>query len=465
MDQILVQEIDEILKQKLPMKSSISGANWIMVPPDNTQSLPLNTSNVYRIRLPKFGGGYLARSKGQTGPFLVFTLGAPNTFRAEAYATFKQIRILLNGVEVHNNLYYNHTYAEWLKKKGAQWLNSDAGQFVFPGITQTAGAGEFSAMPANGAQVGGAGLYYQQFVLPFMDNYSILNNKDHAIPLENLDIYIELYLNNQDNFMNASQAPGNTFAANTCTISNVLLYIPVVYVDPDVNRAIQAKLEAGDNNDEDMMLIPVEDIKVDAQTWDFTSAGTKTFVFHSVSSSCRLLEAILSPDFATGNADAVSQASYKTLCTVNPGIYQYQYRVDGKNVTQNPITTIPYNLAYTLYQDFVSAYNQINNDVPDMSVIPYSLFLGPAPGATYSYPGRAGVLSGATGSTFSMTANLDTVSKELVGGVKLIGNLQLDIYYTGLVGAAAGAGQANCYLIQHSNRIIAFSKSKAKVLK
>lgn len=467
MDNLLVQEIDEILKQKLPMKSSISGANFVMVPPDNTQSLPLNTSNVYRIRLPKYGGGYLARSKGQTGPFLVFTLNVPQStnddqqFICEPYALIKQMRILVNGVEVHNNLYFNHTYAEWLKKKNCQWLNSDGGQFAFPGVTQTAGAVTFAPQVASGT----VSLNSKTFVLPFPDNYSILNNKDHAIPLEDLDIYIELYLNNQDNFIGGvagtgatSVTVGNNFPANSCTVSNLLLYIPVVYVDPDVNRAIRAKLEMADNNEEEMMLIPVEDIKVDAQTWDFTKAGTKTFVFHSVSSSCRLLEAILS-------SDPTGVQGYKTMTTVNPAITQYQYRVDGKNVSQNPITATPYNMAYSMSQDLVSAYNQINNDSNDMSPLSITIFNTPdvaSANATYTFP----VYDGALGGSFNMVANLDTVSKELVGGVKLIGNLQLDINYNGLSGAAAAsAGQANCYLIQHSNRIIAFSRSKCRVLK
>lgn len=464
MDQILITEIDEILKTKLPYKSAVSGANWIMVPPDNTQSLPINSSNVYRIRLPKFGGGYLARSKGQTGPFLVFTISAGENFIAEPYALIKQIRILCNGVEVHNNLYFNHTYAQWLKMKNAQWLNSDAGQFYFPGVTQTAANGTFAAMPTSGATS-------FQFILPFPDNYSVLNNKNHALPLENVDWYIELYLNNANNMM--GQAADGTASTNP-TVSNLLMYIPVVYVDPDVDRAIQAKLEAGDNNDEEMMLLPIEDIKVDSQSSDFTSPGTKTFVFHSVSSSARLLEAILSPDLGTGSTKA-----YKTFSVVNPGIYQYQYVVDGRNVSQNPITcpswnhTGQYDLAYTMYQDFVSAYNQINNDVPDQSFVSKKLFdsaqtaLNPA---IYVNPAYNAALSDTTGGCFSMVANLDTVSKEeLIGGVKLIGNLQLNVYYDGInsttVAPAAGVGQANCYLIQHTNRIVALSKSKCKVLK
>ena len=443
MDSIFVQEIDDLLKQKLPKKSSISGAQLIKVSPDNTSDLAISTASTYRFRLPRMGGAYLARSKGQTGPFFSFSIysydnanpAVAEDYKGEIYSTFKSLRILVNGVEVHNNMYFNHTYADWMKMKPVDWLRSDAGNF---GVTAAYGGAPFGAL----ATQTGSGTV---FTLPLPDNYSMLNSKDHAIPLEYLDIIIEVGLNNANNFLGKSADGANL---TNPKISGLSLWIPVVYVDHEIDQAIKAKLEMADEDESEMMLLPVQDIRVDAQSYSFATAGTKTFIWNSVSSSCRLLEAKLS-------LDATDTTAYKTTTGLTGNITSYQYKIDGKNANQNPVTTgvtaTDVNLAYPLYEDFVSAYNQINNDVPQMSPITKAQFLGSAA----TNPAHGAVLA----SGFAMVCNLDTVSKELVGGVKLLNNLSLEVTNN------AGGAQSNVYLIQHSNRVIALSKSKCKVIR
>lgn len=439
MDQILVQEVDDILRQRLPRKSSISGVHWVPVYPDNTGSLALSTASTYRFRLPRVGGGYLAVSKGQTGPFFSFSIAtnAAAAFEGEVYGVFRQCRILVNGTEAHNNLYFNHTYAEWLKTKPSDWLRSDGGNFGM--------ANSFSGVmfPALASQNSGT-----VYTLPYPDNYSVISNKNHALPLEYLDVVIEMTLNDFGNIMGLAASGASVTSA---TMSNLTLWIPVTYVDHEVDMAIKAKLEAADEDDKEMLLLYVQDVKADMQSYDFSSAGTKAFVWNSTSSMCRLLEAKISID-----AGAASTTNYKTLTGLTGGVTSYQFKIDGKNVPyQNPVTTgvtaTDVALAYPLYQDFVSAYNQINNNEPQMSTITKAQFLGSA--ATNPAHGAA------LASSFAMVANLDTVSKDLVNGAKLINNLTLEVTCDG------NGAQSNVYLIQHSNRLIGISKNRCRVLK
>lgn len=475
MDQILSVEIDSLLKQRLPSKSVISGATLILANPENTQDLPLVMSNMYRVRLPKYNG-FLGKSKGGVGAFKVFTLRSATNFICESFAAFRQLRILLNGTETNNAFRYDHYYAEWLKKKPIQWFNYDGGEL---GMTPNYGP------LVSQAVAGPDGLFYATFVVPFPDNYSILTNKNHAIgPLKDLDIVIEFYLNNSNQFMSASGADA---AINDGVMSNFGLYLPIVQVDNDVSNAVSAKLEMGDSDDNEMMLIAVEDVSTSQQTWDFGNPGTKTFIWNNVSSSVRFLEAKLSLEPTGGQA-------YKVSTACNPFVYQFQYIVDGKNVgSQNPITVREivganvtggavtskinnYNLAYSLYQDLVSSYNQVTNDTQDMAPISKTVYIGvnnPAAAAGQAnslvfqqYPARTGGLT----TSFVMPCNLDTVSKDLVGGVKLINNLALQLWYDGNPDGTAGGSvfqscPLNCILIQHANRIIAFSKSKCKLIK
>ena len=439
MDNLLVQSIDDLLRQKIPNKSSMSGADYIPVYPDNTQSLDLNNTNTYRIRLPKYPG-FLARSKGQTGPFFTYAIdgfngaGASATYKGEPWAFCQQMRILVNGVEVHNCLNgFNHVYAEWLKKKRAEWLLTDASNsgVNFDGIFEPTTTCTNDSASAK-------------FVVPLPDNYSILSNKNHAVPLEHLDILIEITLNNHQNFLGASADGANLGNAK---IKNLVLYIPVVKVDPEVSDAINMRLMSADTNEEDMLLFPIEDIRVDRQTFNYDAGpGTKTYVFNSVNSMCRLLEAKFSQD-------PTDAQGYKTMTGLNPGVQNYSYIVDGKRVIQNPVSTASggFDLAYALHNDLVSAYNSINNDDNCMGVINKARFNG-----TNGYPNHNGVLE----SSFSLPCNLDTVSKDLVGGAKIINNLSLEVNYQG-----GAVNNCNLYLIQHSNRVIAVSRSRCKVLK
>lgn len=447
MDQLFVQEIDDILKQKLPRKSSVSGAEWVAVNPENTQDLLFSTASVIRFRLPR--RGYLARSRGQTGPFFQFGVYAGEAADAEIYSAFRQYRLLVNGVEVENNQYYNHYYPEWLKSKPINWLQTDAGNF---GLTASYAAAPFGAFAAaNVSGITQATANY--FTLPIPDNQGLLGSVNQALPLEYLDVVLEITLNNFANFMSKHGVNDKT---STASITGMQLMIPIVFVDPDVDDAIRAKLDMGDANEADMFLIPVQDVKVDAQSYSFASTGTKTFVWNSVSSMCRLLLAKISLDAADGT-------SYKTATGLTGGCSQYLYRVDGKNVTQSPIV-LPYfgaantnsaNQAYPLYQDFVSALNQINNDTITMSPLTKSIVTSVLTADCGANPANGLALT----SSFAMVANLDTVSKDLVGGQKLINNLTLDI-----TNSAAGA-QSNVYLMQFSNKVIGISRNRAKVIR
>lgn len=452
MDYLLVQEIDQLLRQKLPNKSSISGADYIPVYPDNTGSLQLNNSNTYRFRLPKMGGSFLARSKGQTGAYFTYQItatkpdGTASTFSGETFLPFSQMRILINGVEVHNNLYYNHTYAEWLKMKRRDWLLTD-GQNLGLNYTLTNGFDDpFTC--TNGT-------YTASFTHPLPDNYSILNNKNFAIPLENLDILVEMTLNNYNNILSQATANANLGSA---TISNLVLYIPTVKVDPEVSDAINMRLMDADTDEEKMLLFPVEDIKVDRQSaGSLAAAGSQSFVFTGVNSSVRLLQAKLSMDPA--NAAASSNA-YQTMTGLNPNMQWYQFIADGKNILQNPTVSAslgPYDQCYAMSNDLKNAFNVINNDDDCSGAINKTVFNGGGTFGSSTYPAYNGILN----QSFDMVANLDTVSRDLVGGKKIINNLTLNLNYAGI----AGMNNVNLYLIQYSNRIIAVSKNRCKVLK
>lgn len=445
MDQLFVQEIDDVLKMKLPKKSSISGAEWVPCYPENTGTLALNTATTYRIRFPR-RSGYLCRTRGQTGPFFSWQLSfTPNDNNGPLYAIgepwafIRQMRILINGVEIHNNQYYNHTYCQWLQKKPADWLRSDAKQM---GVIAEYGGSPFAAANAGSTDDNKRFANGSYFNVPIPDNYSVLTSKNNALPLEYLDVVIEVTMNNHQNFLGKG-ADGTNLT--TATIGNLVLWLPICFVDPDVDNAIKAKLDMADSDDAEMFLIPVNDIRTDAQTYSFDAAATKTFVFNSVSSMCRLLEAKIS-------LDATDASMYKTTTGLTGGVTQYQFKVDGKNVTQNPVTVASPAIAYPLFQDLVSAYNQINNDNVQMCPLPRTYFTGDAD-TNPAY-------NEAFDSNFCMVANLDTVSKELTGGQKLINNLTLE-----LTTAGGGAANSNLYLIQHSNRVIGLSRNRCKVIR
>ena len=451
MDYLLVQEIDSVLKQRLPNKSSLSGADYIPVYPDNTGQQNLNLSNTYRFRLPKMGNMFLARSKGATGAYFTYNLSGfvgvnASTFRGETWLPFSQIRILVNGVEVHNNLFYNHTYAEWVKMKRRDWLLSDGGNL---GINYTNANGyDATAVCTNGN-------YTSQFYNPLPDNYSILNNKNFAVPLENLDILVEMTLNNFNNIL--CQGAVNQ-ALDNVIISNLVLYIPVVKVDPEVSDDINMRLMDADMDEEKMLLFPVEVIKTDRQSApNLAGAGSQSFVFTNVNASVRLLQAKLSTDPSNSGAGA---NAYQTMTGINPNMLYYQFIADGKNVLQNPTVSAflgPYDQCYALSNDFKDTFNVINNEDDCSGNITKSLFNGPNFTGSALYPNYNGRLD----QSFDMVANLDTVSRDLVGGKKIINNLTLNLRYNGI----AGLANVNLYLIQYSNRIIAVSKNKCRVLK
>lgn len=441
MDNILAQEIDTMLQFKLPSKSSVSGANYIAAYAQNTGDLDLVNSNLYRFSLPKIPTGYLARTKGGLGPFFTYTLVNPGggaQIAGNPWAVISQYRVLLNGVEISNSQQgYQHFYAEWLKKKSTDYLTTDAQNAC---VNYDGGFKDFVGEVDTNVKV----------VLPLPDNTDLLTNKTNALPLEMLDIVVEVYLNNKDNCL-YNGVGGNNLAS--CKISDLRLYLPIVNVDPEVDQAIKMRLTEGDVSDEAMIILPVEDVKVDRQSYNWTGSGTKTFVFNNVSSSVRLLEAKISQDPTTG--------VQRVPTGLNPGIQSFNFVVDGKKAIQNDVTTSTGagpDLSYSLYKDLVSTYNFINsNEEYKMGVI-----------GKYTYDNVAvsnqvfGDIDDPLNASFVIPQNLDTVSKDfMVGGKKVINQLNLEINYN----TANPANNTNLYLIEYSNKLIAFSKSKCKVLK
>ena len=455
MDNLLVQTIDEMLKEKLPTKSSMSSAEWTIAYPQSTQTLACNGSNIYRFSLPKYPNGYLCATKGGLNPFFQFTLSAFSAanvlskFRAEPWAIFQQIKIFLNGVQITDVQYSNHVYAEWLKKKTAEWLSTDGNNF---GMSET--LTPFSGLPPSQAAADAAsGVKY---TLPLPDNFSIFS-KNHAIPLSAVDIVMEVTLNDFGRFVtglvNDLTAPQ---ALTSVEVSNLSLMLPICHVDPEVDRAIMSKLEAGDMDENEMFLLPIENIRVDSQSHNFpVGTSTKNFIWNTVSSSVRFLEAVISID---QNNSAL--ASYKTTTKLNPGVKNYIYRIDGKNVTQTNVTTNQggYDQAYQLRNDLASAYNYVNNEQAyQMGSINKSRFNSLA--TTNPAVGDAGGTPLA--SSFAAVAILDTVSRDnVIGGTKTINNLQLELQSE----SVGGLPNTNVYLIQHSNAVVAFSKTKCKLL-
>jgi hypothetical protein len=449
MDNLLVQSIDEMLVQKLPTKSSMSSAEWVINYPQSTSTLAANGSNVYRFTLPKYPNGYLCSTKGGLTPFFQFTLsafavgGAASKFVAEPWGIFRQIKVFLNGTQITDLQYSHRLYAEWLKKKSSEWLRTDGANFGMP-ETQ---ALPWSALPINNAEP-------VKFTLPLPDNFSLFS-KNHALPLNSLEITMECTLNEFGKFCTGADnvlAPGTgPQALSRVDVSNISLMLPICHVDPEVDAAIMAKLEAGDMDESEMFLLPIENVRIDAQTHNFNGAATKSFIWNTVSSSVRFLELVVSTDENVSNA-----SSYKSTTTLNCGIQNYIYRIDGKNVTQSNVTCAAggYDQAYQYRNDLVSAYNYINNEQNyQMGSINKTRFNNDdATNPVFNAP---------LASSFSAVAILDTVSKDnVISGSKIINNLQTELQYN----AVNAVPNANVYLIQHSNAIVAFSKTKAKLL-
>jgi hypothetical protein len=454
MDSLLVQSIDEMLVQKLPTKSSMSSAEWVINYPQSTSSLDANGSNVLRFSLSKYPNGYLCATKGGLTPYFQFTLSAftangnASRFIAEPWGVFKQMKLYLNGVEISNVQYSHHLYAEWLKKKSSEWLRTDGGNFGLP----EGSALPWTALPISERTAGGVNLP-MKYTLPLPDNFSLFS-KNHALPLSSLDITIECTLNEFGKFCTGIDdvlAPGTApQALAKVQVSNVSLMLPISHIDNEIHEAIMAKLEAGDMDESEMFLLPIENVRIDAQTHNFVGDATKSFIWNTVSSSVRFLELVVSTD-----TNDSSDFSYKTTSAFNCGILNYIFRVDGKNVSQSSITTAAngYDQAYQHRNDLTSAYNYINNEQAyQMGSINKTRFndLSVAPPA-WNAP---------LASSFSAVAILDTVSRDnVISGSKIINNLQTELQYAG-----ANLPNANVYLIQHSNAIVAFSKTKAKLL-
>jgi hypothetical protein len=446
MDSLLVQTIDEMLKEKLPTKSSMSSAEWVIAHPQSTQTLAANGSNSFRFVLPRYPSGYLCSTKGGLTPYFQFTLsgfladGTPSPFKVEPWGIFRQIKIFLNGVQITDLQYSHHLYAEWLKKKSSEWLRTDGANFGMP---------EDSALPWTTLPTSPA---VSKFTLPIPDNFSLFS-KNHALPLSSLEITMECTLNDFGRFCTGMDAVPGTAprALSRLDVSNISLMLPICHVDNQVDEAVVAKLEAGDMDESEMFLLPIENVRIDAQSHNFVGSATKSFIWNTVSSSVRFLELIISTDI---NDSSVQ--NYKSTTTFNSGIQNYIYRLDGKNVTQSNVTTAQsgYDQAYQHRNDLTSAYNYVNNEQSyQMGSINKSRFndLSVAPPA-WNAP---------LASSFSAVAILDTVSRDnVISGSKIINNLQTELQYN----AVNPLNNANVYLIQHSNAIVAFSKTKAKLL-
>ena len=450
MDNLLVQTIDNLLMEKLPTKSSLSSAEWTIAYPQATSSLDCNGSNVYRFQLPKYPNGYLCATKGGLSSYFQFNLTgtdgavapADQTTQmvAEAYGVFRQIKVFLNGVQITDLQYNHHVYAEWLKKRDTNWLTTDGANFGLPE------AGAWTAISAFNITPG------KNFTLPMMDNFSLFS-KNFALPLSSVDIVIEVTLNDFGKFATGLTAANAVSALGRVTMNNLSLMLPICHVDPEVDRAIQSKLEAGDVNESDMFLLPIENVRCDAQSYNFNAgSNTKSFIWNTVSSSVRFLELVVSTDV---NNSATNL--YKTATKVNPGVLNYIYRIDGKNVTQTNVTTDKsgFDQAYQFRNDLSSAYNYINNEQAyNMGSIRKSVFNNESVAPPVA-------VNSSLVSSFEAVAILDTVSKDnVVSGAKVINNLQTELQYN----AANAIPNANVYLIQHSNAVVAFSKSKAKLL-
>ena len=85
----------------------------------------------------------------------------------------------------------------------------------------------------------------------------------------------------------------------------------------------------------------------------------------------------------------------------------------------------------------------INNEDDCSGAINKTVFNGINGGnfGTATYPAYNGSLN----QSFDMVANLDTVSRDLVGGKKIINNLTLNLRYNGV----ANMNNVNLYLIQY----------------
>jgi hypothetical protein len=446
MDNLLVQTIDEMLKEKLPTKSSMSSAEWVINYPQSTATLTANGSNMYRFTLPKYPNGYLCATKGGLTPYFQFTLnaflpdGTASKFKVEPWAIFKQIKVYLNGVEISNVQYCSKYYGQWLKTKSSEWLRTDGANFGLP----EGSALPWTTLPVNPATPA-------KFTLPLPDNFSLFS-KNHALPLSSLEITMECTLNDYGRFSTGINAgEDNSVALGRLDVSNISLMLPICHVDPQVHEAVVAKLEAADMDESEMFLLPIENVRIDAQSHNFVGTATKSFIWNTVSSSVRFLELVVSTDINDSSAQI-----YKSTTSFNPGVQNYIYRVDGKNVTQSNVTTNAggYDQAYQHRNDLTSAYNYVNNEQSyNMGSINKTRFndVSVAPPA----------FNGALASSFSAVAILDTVSKDnVISGSKIINNLQTELQYN----AVNALNNANVYLIQHSNAIVAFSKTKAKLL-
>jgi len=461
MDSVLVSAIDELIKPSIPNKSSLSGPDYVPVYSQDGASAPLNGSTIVRFNLPRKHGKVLATSKGQTGAFFVYTINANAPFIGEPWAVWREMRIFVNGTQLPANLYYHHSYSEWLKSKRGEWLNTDAEN---AGVNFDSISG-FDTLPDSEGNS-------QTYVVPLPDNYSILTNKDHVFPLGELNIEVHCMVNNHVNFL--GKATDGTNLTAIPTISDVRLYIPCVDVEPMVYDALVQRLREADEDETKMLLYPLQSVTVDAQTTDFgtSGSGSKNLIFNDVSSSVRLLMAKFSQDPGVGTSNA-----YKVSTGLSAGITRYNFTIDGKLVQQNDVTTrndnrgLGYDLAYAFYKDTNSTYNLavnadnsmgvIRKDVYDAGVYPTTEDMAESFNA---YP----VFDSALEKSFLATANLDTVSREdLIGGRQIIRNLSINLIYDNpTVGAKnSGPGSVNVYLIQHSNQIIGLSSKKCKLLK
>lgn len=473
MDQVLVQAIDELLMpNQIPNKSALSGADFVPVYPQDGAPVPLNGSSIVRFSLPKYYGKVLATSKGQTGAYFAVTYNCNAAWIGEPWAWIREMRIFVNGVQLPANLYYNHTYSEWLKTKRIDWLRTDAeNQGVnFSNYIEDVNNVDYT-------RLGFAPLEQQPstktFIIPLPDNYSILTNKDHVLPLGELSIEVHCVVNNHVNFIGKGSDGTNLTA--TPTLSDIRMYIPVVDVEPTVYDALAMRLKEADEDETKMLLYPIQNVSVEAQSVTFNpGAGSKNLVFNDVSSSVRLLMAKFSKDPGVGTDNA-----YKTMTGLNCGITRYNFTIDGKKVQQNDVTTsnenagAGYDLAYSMYKDGMATYNLAVNSDNSMGAINKKVFdAGQFPSdddtaaAFNAYPEYNEHLS----KSFTALANLDTVSRQdLIGGKQIIKNLTLNLLYdcpnAGANDTVSAPGVVNAYLIAHSNAVIGLSSKKCKLLK
>lgn len=459
---------EEFTHERHILKSAISRPYWSRIYPRSGTSQFVNPIQGTTVEFDLAQNGYISPQMGAES-YILFTVsasltsaggGSPSAGQAlwiEPYGVWYRVDVLLNGSNVN-------TQGTRRDKLGAvrvldTAMNQQATQgsmmgvpFQWPNTSAATPVPPFQS--ANVLQScnclynlsGATATIYRTFIVPlkyFCDG--ILTDRDSVINLSYMrQVLIQIQFNNPQFYAWAStlnsSAVVSSLAIPSLTFTNILLLVPLCYVDGDEDMSIRSALE-GPGLIYNTEVVATNELSYQLGTTS-ASSNSASILFGSLPPSTRFIEIV--PECP--QARVAASAAYKTLTCTNAGIQNYVFKLDQTLIPQQAVqssSTGALRSGILCAQDYQMFLEEVNakkrceknyKDIggPSVDLFTFSSNIGTLAGQS-SYPTSAGS-SVAQGNLFTSAwravCDVSSVSRDLYSGSRF-GRLEFQIVCSG----------------------------------